>query len=89
MVGEQRLFFVLHVVCAAALLAQGSQGTMKYLLIEMLYKYAFKCRYLMVIFYGKVHESFTSRKDAGIGSGAHKERASYGTMFKAIALKAF
>ena len=43
----------------------------------------------MVIFYGKVHESFTSRKDAGIGGGAHKERASYGTMFKAIAFKAF
>ena len=43
MVGEQRLFFVLRVVCAAALRAQGSQGTMKYLLIEMLYKYAFKC----------------------------------------------
>ena len=36
----------------------------------------------MVIFYGKVHESFTSRKDAGIGGGAHKERASYGTMFR-------
>ena len=34
-------------------------------------------------------ESFISRKDAGIGGGAHKERASYGTMFKAIALKAF
>ena len=43
----------------------------------------------MVIFYGKVQESFTSRKDAEIGGGAYKERASYGTMFKAIALKAF
>ena len=43
----------------------------------------------MVIFYDKIHESFISRKDAGIGGGAHKERASYGTMFKAIALKAF
>ena len=89
MVGEQRLFFVLYMVCAAALLAQGNQGTMKYLLIEMLYKYAFKCRYLMVIFYGKIHESFISRKDTGIGVRSHKERASYGTMFKAIELKAF
>ena len=35
--------FVLYMVCAAALLAQGNQGTMKYLLTEMLYKYAFKC----------------------------------------------
>ena len=43
----------------------------------------------MVIFYGNIHDSFISRKDAGIGDGAHKERASYGTMFKAIALKAF
>ena len=42
----------------------------------------------MVIFYGKIHERFIS-KNAGIGGGAHKERASYGTMFKAIALKAF
>ena len=89
MVGEQRLFFVLHVVYAAALRAQGSQGTMKYLLIEMLYKYAFKCWYLMVIIYGKIHESFISRKDEGIGGGEHKERASYRNMFKAIAHKAF
>ena len=42
----------------------------------------------MVIFYGKIHESHF-KKDAGIEGGAHKERASYGTMFKAIALKAF
>ena len=36
-------FFVLYMVCAAALLAQGSQGTftMKHLLIEMFYEYAF------------------------------------------------
>ena len=38
----------------------------------------------MVIFYGKIHESFISRKDAGIGGGWYKERAIYGTMFKAI-----
>ena len=43
MVGEQGLFFVLYAACAAALLAQGSQGTMKYLRIEMFYEYAFKC----------------------------------------------
>ena len=43
----------------------------------------------MVIFYGKIHERFISRRDAGIGGGAHKESASYGTMFKAIALKRF
>ena len=43
----------------------------------------------MVIFYGKIHERLISRRDAGIGGGAHKESASYGTMFKAIALKAF
>ena len=39
----------------------------------------------MVIFYGKIHERFISRRDAGIGGGAHKESASYGTLFKAIA----
>ena len=43
----------------------------------------------MVIFYGKIHESFISRKNAGIGNGAHKESASYGTIFKAIAVRAF
>ena len=43
----------------------------------------------MVIYYGKIHERFISRKNAGIGGGARKESASYGTMFKAIALKAF
>ena len=43
----------------------------------------------MVIFYGKIHERFISRKNAGIGGGAHKESASYWTMFKAIAEKAF
>ena len=43
----------------------------------------------MVIFYGKIDESLISRKDAEIGGGARKESASYGTMFKAIALKAF
>ena len=36
MVGEQRLSFVLYAVYTAVLLAQGSQGTLKYLLIEML-----------------------------------------------------
>ena len=85
MVGEQRLPFVLYAVFTAALLAQGSQGTMKYLLIEMFHEYAFKYWYLMFIFYGKIHESFISRKHAGIGGGARKESASYGT----IALKAF
>ena len=39
----------------------------------------------MVIFYGKIHVRYISRKDAGIGGGARKESASYGTMFKAIA----
>ena len=43
----------------------------------------------MVIFYGKIHESVISKKDAGIGGGPRKESASYGTMLKAIALKAF
>ena len=43
MVGEQRLFFVLYAVCTAVLLAQGSQGTLKYLLSELFYEYAFKC----------------------------------------------
>ena len=28
----------------------------------------------MFIFYGKIDESFISRKDTGIGGGAHKER---------------
>ena len=42
MVGEQRLFFVLCAVCTAVLLDQGSQGTMKYLLIEMFHEFAFK-----------------------------------------------
>ena len=42
MVGEQRLPFVLYAVFTAALLAEGSQGTMKYLLIEMFHEYAFK-----------------------------------------------
>ena len=42
MVGEQRLPVVLYAVCTAVLLAQGSQGTMKYLLIEMFYEHAFK-----------------------------------------------
>ena len=42
MVGEQHLPFVLYAVCTAVLLAQGSQGTMKYLLIEMFQEYAFK-----------------------------------------------
>ena len=45
--------------------------------------------FCMVIFYGKIPERFISRKNAGIGGGAHKESATYGTMFKAIALKAF
>ena len=36
MVEEQRLPFVLYAVCTAALLAQGSQGT-------MFYEYVFKC----------------------------------------------
>ena len=43
MVGEQRLFFVLYAARAAAILAQVSQGTIKYLRIEMFYEYAFKC----------------------------------------------
>ena len=43
MVGEQRLLFVIYAVCTAVLLSQGSQGTMKCLLIEMFYQYAFKC----------------------------------------------
>ena len=43
----------------------------------------------MFIFYGKIDESFISRKDAGIGGGARKERVNYGTMFKALALKTF
>ena len=43
----------------------------------------------MVIFYGKIHERFISRKNAGIGGWARKESESYGTMFRAIALKAF
>ena len=43
----------------------------------------------MVIFYGKIHESFISRKDEGIGGGAHKERASYSICSRPIALKAF
>ena len=43
----------------------------------------------MFIFYGKIDESFISRKDAGIGGGARKERVNYGTMFKALALKRF
>ena len=33
--------------------------------------------------------SFQLRKEAGIGDGVRKERASYGTTFKTIALKAF
>ena len=43
----------------------------------------------MVIFYDKIHERFISRKNAGIGGRARKESASYGTMLRAIALKAF
>ena len=43
MVGAKRLPFVLYAVCTAVLLSQGSQGTMKYFLIEMFYEYAFKC----------------------------------------------
>lgn len=43
----------------------------------------------MVIFYGKISERFSSRKNAGIGGGARKERVSYGTVFKTIALKTF
>ena len=43
MVGEQHLPFVLYAVCIAVLLAQGSQATMKYLLIEMFEEYAFEC----------------------------------------------
>ena len=39
----------------------------------------------MVIFYGKIHERFISRKNAGMGGGARNESASYWTMFKAIA----
>ena len=55
MLGEQRLPFVLYAVCTAALLAQGSQGTIKYLLIEMLiffiYEYAFlKLKLKLLIF---------------------------------------
>ena len=42
MVGEQHLPFVLYAVCTTVLLAQGSQGTVKYLLIEMFLKYAFE-----------------------------------------------
>ena len=63
--------------------------TVKYLLIEMFHEYAFKFWYLMVIFYGKIDESFISRKDAGIGGGARKKRVNDGTMIKAIALKTF
>ena len=43
MVEEQHLPFVLYAVCTAVLLAQGSQGTMKYLLIEIFEEYAFEC----------------------------------------------
>ena len=39
----------------------------------------------MVIFYGKIHERFISRKNAGIGGGARKESASYWSMFNTIA----
>ena len=74
MVGEQSLPFVLYAVFTTAVLAQGSQGTVKYLLIEMFQEYAFKYWYLMFIFYGKIDESFISRKYTGIGEGAHKER---------------
>ena len=42
MEGEQPLPFVLYAVCTAVLLVQGSQGTVKYLLIEMFHEYAFK-----------------------------------------------
>ena len=42
MVGEQSLSFVLYAVLTTAVLAQGSQGTVKYLLIEMFQEYAFK-----------------------------------------------
>ena len=43
MVGEQHLPFVLYAICTVVLLAQGSQGTIKYLLIEMFQEYAFEC----------------------------------------------
>ena len=42
MVGEQSLSFVLYAVLTTAVLTQGSQGTVKYLLIEMFQEYAFK-----------------------------------------------
>ena len=54
---------------------------MKYLLIDMFHEYAFKFWYLVVIFYGKIDESFISRKDTGIGGGELKESASYGTIY--------
>ena len=43
----------------------------------------------MVIFYGKIHESLISKKTQESRVGRTKKRASYGTMFKAIAPKAF
>ena len=54
--------------------------TVKYLLIEMFHEYAFKFWYLMVIFYGKIDESFISRKGTGIGDVALRESASNGTI---------
>ena len=35
----------------------------------------------MEIFYGKIDESFISRKDTGIGGGVLKESASYETIY--------
>ena len=88
MVGEQQLPFVFYAVCIAVLLAQGSQGTKEYLLIEMFYEYAFKCRHLMVIFYVKIHESFISRKTQESGVGRTR-KGQVTELCSGIALKAF
>ena len=69
MVEKQHIPFVLYAVCTAVLLAQASQGTMKYLLIEMFHEYAFKYWYLMFIFYGKIDESFISSSTQESGEG--------------------
>ena len=69
MVGEQGLPFVFYAVFTTAVLAQGSQGTVQYLLIEMFQEYAFKYWYLMFIFYGKIDESFISTSTQESGEG--------------------
>ena len=63
--------------------------TVKYLVIEMFHEYAFKFWYLMVIFYGKIDESFISRKDTGIGAVALRESASYGTIYVPLCSRRF